>query len=167
MIPNLRNRTLCAWITIALTLALIPLSAQAQKKNHSSSLDGEALKYYIEGNDYSNRGEFEKAIESYKKSLKANDLVGPTHYNLGNILVATDKLKDAVAEYQRAIDLNPLIAEYHRNQGYAYALLQNGDMAKKKYEALKMLSPKHAEELLLWIKTANESAPKNPDPSGK
>ncbi len=166
MTPNLKNRILCAWTLIALALFVFPLAAQAQKK-HSSGLDGNALKHYIEGNNYSNQGEFEKAIASYKKSLKANDLVGPTHYNLGNALVADNKVKEAIAEYQRAIDLNPLIAEYHRNQAYAYALLQNGKMAEKKYNALKLLSPKHAEELLLWIKTANESAAKNAKSSGK
>lgn len=126
----------------------------------------EALKYFEVGNDYSKKGDFKKAIEAYQKSIKIYKNGANAHYNLANAYVASANgvteqadLEKAVKEYQAAIELSPLSPEYHRNLGYAYALLKKGDLAKKKYEELKKMSPPHAEELMSWIKRDNKGNP--------
>jgi tetratricopeptide (TPR) repeat protein len=125
--------------------------------------EDEALKHFLSGNEYSQKGDFPKAIEAYQKSIKADKTKPETHYNLGNVYVASAigktaqaDIEKAIKEYKTAIELNPLNPDYHRNLGYAYALDQKGDLAKGKYEELKKISPAHAEELMTWIKRDNQ-----------
>ena|GEM_PF-2059270 len=113
-------------------------------------------KYFQAGNEYSKNGKFLESIESYRQALKINDSVPAIHYNLANVLVATDKLDEAIREYRQAIKLAPLVPDYHRNLGFAYALQKNGDLAKQKYEELKKIAPVQAEELRLWIQKGNQ-----------
>lgn len=125
------------------------------KDNATNNLS-ETEKYFQAGNEYSRNGQFSESIKSYRQALKINDSTPSIHYNLANVLVATDKIEDAIQEYQRAIKLNPLVPDYHRNLGFAYALQQNGELAKKKYEELKKMAPAQAEELKLWIQKENQ-----------
>mgnify|MGYP001565630609 CR=1 FL=1 len=125
--------------------------------------EDEVVKYFVSGNDYSQKGDFKKAIEAYQTAIKIDKTKPDIHYNLGNVYIAsaTGKtaqadIEKAIKEYQTAIDLNPLNPDYHRNLGYAYALNQKGDMSKRKYEELKKMSPAHAEELMSWIKRDNK-----------
>jgi tetratricopeptide (TPR) repeat protein len=115
-----------------------------------------AEKYFQEGNAHATKSEFQKAIDAYKKAIKFDAKSASIHYNLANVLIATNQVDEAIKEYNIAIELNPLIPDFHRNLGFAYAVKRDGKKAKEKYEALKILSPKHAEELMLWIKTENE-----------
>jgi tetratricopeptide (TPR) repeat protein len=121
----------------------------------------EAIKLFEQGNEFSKKGDLNKALTAYQESIKLNSLLPDVHYNLANVYAAIDKLDDAVKEYQAAIKLNPLMPDFHRNLGLAYAMQKKGDLAKQKYEELKKLSPRHADELLQWIREGN------PDASGK
>ncbi len=133
-------------------------SAESQAAPKTNFAGTQEEKFFLEGNDYSNKGQFDKAIEAYKKSISVNAGIASVHYNLGNVYVAAAKTDLAVTEYLEAIKLNPMNPEYHRNLGFAYALLQDGKMAKRKYDELRAMSPRHAEELQFWIKRANEES---------
>ncbi|MFQ5443217.1 MAG: tetratricopeptide repeat protein [Nitrospinales bacterium] len=123
----------------------------------TSWAEEKAIKLLNEGNDYSKQGQFKKAIHAYQKAIKIDNTLSTAHYNLANIFVATGKTDESISEYKLAIKLNPLEPDYHRNLGFAYALQQNGEMAKKKYEDLKVMAPAQAEELLLWIQQSNQT----------
>lgn len=121
----------------------------------SSSQSSEVEKLFNAGNEYSQKGDFQKAIETYQKLISIDKSKPSVHYNLGNAYIAGGmgeaEFEKAVQAYQAAIELNPLNPDYHRNLGYAYALLKKGELSKQKYEELLKMSPPHAKELLDWI----------------
>lgn len=125
-----------------------------------SSQSQDVEKLFLAGNEYSQKGEFPKAIEAYQKAIKIDKTKPSVHYNLGNAYVASGMgeadYEKAVQEYLAAIELNPLNPDFHRNLGYAYALLKKGDLSKKKYEDLLKMSPAHANELMGWINRDNQ-----------
>ncbi len=51
----------------------------------------------------------EKAIESYQKSLSADDpmVQAQTYYNIGNSLYRAEKLPESILAYEQALKLNP------------------------------------------------------------
>jgi Ca-activated chloride channel family protein len=53
--------------------------------------------------------DYQKAMESFQKTLKSNDvnLQSKTCYNLGNTLYQMNKLPESILEYQQALKLNP------------------------------------------------------------
>jgi tetratricopeptide (TPR) repeat protein len=125
-----------------------------------SSQAPDVEKLFIAGNEYSQKGDFPKAIEAYQKAIIIDKTKPSVHYNLGNAYVASGvgeaDYEKAVQEYLIAIELNPLNPDFHRNLGYAYALLKKGDLSKKKHEELLKMSPAHAKELMGWIERGNQ-----------
>ncbi len=78
----------------------------------------------IDSNDYDgwatlgdaqyNLGNFEKALEFYKKTLQINRLDVLTWQNLGHTFKNLKQYKNAIKSYEIALDLNPL-DRYHNN----------------------------------------------------
>lgn len=76
--------------------------------------------YFERGNELSQTGEFEKAVDEYKKVLEiepqdvdAMSNLGVAYYNLG-------QLDDAIGQYSKAIELAPDDADIHSNLAAAY-----------------------------------------------
>jgi len=61
-----------------------------------------------------------------------------THYNLGVVLAATDRVTDAIEEYQRALQRDPYLSDARNNLAAAYA--RTGRMAEAAAELTKVLA---------------------------
>lgn len=59
------------------------------------------------GSAYANKGEYEKAIKSYKKSIEINPKHDNAYYNIGSCYEDLEEYEKAIESYQKAIELNP------------------------------------------------------------
>jgi tetratricopeptide (TPR) repeat protein len=76
--------------------------------------------HFRKGNEFSQSGDFEKAVEEYTKALElepenvdAMSNLGVTYYNLG-------QLDEAIEQYSNALELAPRDADIHSNLAAAY-----------------------------------------------
>lgn len=56
---------------------------------------------------YSENGQTDEAIRTYKKAIQVGDFYAETHYNLANAYLAQNNMKSAEAEYRKALTINP------------------------------------------------------------
>lgn len=71
---------------------------------------------------YYDKGDFDKAIEYYRKSLE-NECYFSAHYayyNIGLSLSALKKYDEAIEAYKKAIEIFPKDADAYNNMGVVY-----------------------------------------------
>jgi tetratricopeptide (TPR) repeat protein len=101
----------CLWIVIALA-ACGPATPTEEPPS--------AEEHFILGNEFSQTGDFEKAVEEYKKVLEldpqhvdAISNLGVAYYNLG-------QLDEAIEQYSKAIEIAPRDADIYSNLAAAH-----------------------------------------------
>lgn len=94
---------------------------------HKTSPDiAKAREHFEKGLQFSLKGEYEAAIEEYKKSLEFNPSIPEVHNNLGFAYLDKGDIDDAIAEQKRALELNPDLANGY--YGLALALEKKNDI---------------------------------------
>lgn len=74
-------------------------------------------------------GEYEKAIEKFKKAVKLNESFAKGYNNLGLSYFKLRRLKEAVAAFENAIKCNPDYFEAYNNLGSAFLDMGKYDRA--------------------------------------
>lgn len=80
------------------------------------------------GDSYFRQGKYDDAIKYYQQALgktQDKDLKAETHYNIGNSLLKSRKLKESIESYKNSLKLNPNDRDAKYNLSYALKLLQN------------------------------------------
>ncbi|HEX3718199.1 MAG TPA: tetratricopeptide repeat protein [Verrucomicrobiae bacterium] len=103
------------------------------------------LAYNNLGYFLSNRGETEKAMEYYTRSLQINPNYDEAHNNLGYALAQLGRFQEATNEYIKALSLNPGLTEAHNNLGNALGSLGLTDAAIHEYQVALQENPRHAD----------------------
>ena len=98
-------------------------------------------KYSQIGLNYYNKGEYDKAIESFQKALHSEGESASVHYNLGLAYQAKGILDEAAREYKKSLELNPLDAEAHNNLGIIYHTLGKNDKAIMEFREAVRINP--------------------------
>ncbi|HHF53179.1 MAG TPA: tetratricopeptide repeat protein [candidate division WOR-3 bacterium] len=98
-------------------------------------------KYNQIGLNYYNKGEYDKAIESFQKALHSEGESASVHYNLGLAYQAKGILDEAAREYKRSLELNPSDAEAHNNLGIIYYTLGKNDKAITEFREAVRINP--------------------------
>ena len=80
------------------------------------------------GNAFLLKGDIEKAIEHYRRTLKLPCDHAESHCNIGKALRRGGQIDEAIAEYREALTIRPDYADAHNN--LANALRQKGDLAE-------------------------------------
>ncbi|HEY3861405.1 MAG TPA: tetratricopeptide repeat protein [Verrucomicrobiae bacterium] len=106
--------------------------------------DNNYLAYNNLGFDLSNRGETEKAMADYRKSLAINPNYDEAHNNLGFTLAAEGRYQEATNEYIKALSLNPNLTEAHNNLGIALGHLGFPEAGMHEYQIALEENPRHA-----------------------
>jgi protein O-mannosyl-transferase len=106
--------------------------------------DRNYLAYNNLGYDLSNRGEMERAMVYFRKSLEINSNYDEAHNNLGYVLDALGRDQEATNEYIKALSLNPHLTEAHNNLGIALGHLGLADAGMHEYQIALEENPRHA-----------------------
>ena len=93
------------------------------------------------------RGEYEHAIESYRRAIDYSPANEDAHRALGSVLDKLERVDDAEAVYLRAVELRPDYWAVYARLGQFYNLRNNYQKASEYYERALMLSPDNARVL--------------------
>lgn len=72
------------------------------------------------GDYYGRRGEYEKAIEEFKKAIELQPNYGDAYHNLGNTYQQIGKIDMAIENYQKALQFNPRLWQSRQNLAVIY-----------------------------------------------
>jgi protein O-GlcNAc transferase len=97
------------------------------------------------GNTLLQRGNFDAAIENYRRALSLKPDLAGVHSNLGVALQMQGKLDAAAEHYRQALSFNPDFAEAHNNLGLALQNQGKLDMAIASFYKALSLQPDYAE----------------------
>jgi tetratricopeptide (TPR) repeat protein len=81
----------------------------------------------------SSKGQVERAIECYQKSIRMDPANAEAHYNLGNIYLAMERTSEAADEYRSAIKAKPGYSKAYGNLGIALLTLGKRDEGIKNF----------------------------------
>jgi Tfp pilus assembly protein PilF len=97
---------------------------------------------------YHRAGDFENALQHYREVLRADELNGQAHNNLGLLYQERNLLEESARELQRALAIEPGNAGTHNNFGVT--LLKQGrvDEALGQFDAASRLSPRNVDALV-------------------
>jgi tetratricopeptide (TPR) repeat protein len=89
----------------------------------------EALDWYLKGNEFSQKGEFEQAVEAYHQALQINpDATGP-FYNLGLAYKHLNQYERASAAFESALRLEPDNINIRLSLGNVYNRMERWEKA--------------------------------------
>lgn len=84
-----------------------------------------ADKFIFRGNQMEDQGNFEEALENYRKAIQVNPDYPRAYLNIGNAFLALDLTEEAMTNYQKSIALDPNYAFAHYNLGNAYQKIEH------------------------------------------
>jgi len=86
-------------------------------------------------------GEYEKAVETYKKIIELNHKNSRTYYNIGASLINLGRYEEAIEVYKRAIKLNPNDYNSYYGMGFSLSKLGRYEEAIEVYKRAIGLNP--------------------------
>src|SRR5438132_1547509 len=107
------------------------------------ALNAEALN--DQGDDFFDAGEYEKAIESYKKAVGLQPKYPEAYLNLGNAYFNLARYDEAIAAYKKSVELKPDWAEPYNKLGDAYLKQERMTEAVEALQQAIHLDPKNSE----------------------
>nr|WP_294777193.1 tetratricopeptide repeat protein [uncultured Flavobacterium sp.] len=111
----------------------------------SISNDAEALKYYSLGLEVSKKGEFEKAIDYYKKALVFDAEFAFAYDNMGICYRRLNRFDEAIEAYEKSLKIDPNGLMPLQNLGITYVYKKEFKKALKAYERLAKVDPNNPE----------------------
>lgn len=88
-------------------------------------------------------GNFEQALEHFKKALKYKPDYLECYYNLALLLTRVNKLDDAIKCYYKVLKLNPNHIQTYNNLGNLFINIKNYEEAYKHYKKAITLNPNY------------------------
>lgn len=114
-------------------------STQAALKNIFYSTPEYA--HFNMGKAYFGKGDYQAAVESYKKAIEANPDYPVAYYSLGAAYEKTNSLKEAAAAYELAVKNFPEYVDAYYSLGVARVKLRNKPAAQQAFERVIAISP--------------------------
>lgn len=93
---------------------------------------------------YRDKGNLEKAIESFEKAIEIDDKYLEAYNNLGLSYSDIGKHKDAIIAYEKALSFDPRNAQAYNNLGNEYGAIGDYERAIALYKSAIELSPNYA-----------------------
>jgi len=110
----------------------------AEKK---SSID--AKTYYQQGNDYYEKGNYDKAIENYNMAILLNPIFSEAYFNRALSYYQLKNFEKSIADYTKSTELDPQNPIIYNNRGDAYYRKQDFNSAIKDYDRAIQLNPNY------------------------
>jgi tetratricopeptide (TPR) repeat protein len=111
----------------------------------SKKLSGKSLAFafYKRGNAYSQKEDYDQAIQDYDRAIRLNPGQAIAFSNRGVAYARKGNYDWAIQDYDQAIRLNPKHADAFSNRGAAYAHKGDYDRAIENYDQAIRLNPNH------------------------
>jgi tetratricopeptide (TPR) repeat protein len=94
---------------------------------------------------YDDKGDYDRALETFNEAIRLNPLDAVTFYNRADVYYNKLDYKQAIADDDEAIRLDPKFADAYSDRGDAYDLLRNYDRALADYDEAIRLNPSEAD----------------------
>ena len=116
--------------------------AGGQTGGEASLAAGEtAESLFSQGLDNHDRGDFDKAIECYRKVIQLDPTFVVAHNNLGMVYIDKDMFEEAIGSLKKTLELEPNYAEAYNNLGFVYRRLGDEIKAAAHYRKFLALEP--------------------------
>lgn len=116
-----KGKLLCLiCLSIVLTLAACGPATPTKEPPSATEELSPAEEYFRLGNEFSQNGDFEKAVEEYRKVLDLDPQHVDAMSNLGVALYNLGQLDEAIEQYTKAIEIASRDADIHSNLAAAY-----------------------------------------------
>lgn len=117
------------------------------------------------GLTYERLGKTDDAMAAYRAAIALDvDKDAAPYFNLGDLLISTDRANDAIADLQQAVGLAPQDASAHRELGKAYLLTNDLEKAQGELEKAAALNPQNGPTHFLLAEVYRKSG--QPDKAG-
>jgi ATP-dependent 26S proteasome regulatory subunit/Flp pilus assembly protein TadD len=103
----------------------------------------DARAYYHAGNDYYEKGSYDKAIDSYNKAIILNQNFSEAYFNRGLCYYNLKNFDKSISDYAKSADLDPKNPVIYNNRGDAYYRKQDFQAAIKDYDKALALNPRY------------------------
>ena len=101
----------------------------------------DAKTYYKLGNDYYEKGDYEKAIENYNMAILLNPIFSEAYFNRALSAYQLKNFDKSIQDYTKSADLDPQNPIIYNNRGDAYYRNQDYQNAIKDYDKAISLNP--------------------------
>ncbi len=103
----------------------------------------DAKTYYQMGNDYYERGDYDKAIENYNMAVLLNPVFSEAYFNRALSYYQLKNFDKSVADYSKAMELDPQNPIIYNNRGDAFYRKQDFQTGIKDYDKAISLNPNY------------------------
>lgn len=111
------------------------------EKTKSSPVD--ARTYYKTGNEYYEKGDYEKAIENYNMAILLSPIFSEAYFNRALSYYQLKNFEKSTKDYTKAIELDPKNPIMYNNRGDAYYRKEDFHSAIKDYDKAISLNPEY------------------------
>jgi len=103
----------------------------------------DAKTYYQLGNDFYEKGDYDKAIENYNMAILLNPVFSEAYFNRALSYYQLKNFDKSVADYTKSMDLDPQNPIIYNNRGDAFYRKQDFQSAVKDYDKAITLNPNY------------------------
>jgi AAA+ superfamily predicted ATPase/Flp pilus assembly protein TadD len=103
----------------------------------------DARTYYHKGNDFYEKGNYEKAIEAYNMAIILNPTFSEAYFNRGLCYYNLKNFDKSVSDYTKSAELDPKNPVIYNNRGDAHYRKQDFPKAIADYDKALALNPKY------------------------
>ncbi len=103
----------------------------------------DAKTYYQLGNDFYEKGDYDKAIENYNMAILLNPVFSEAYFNRALSYYQLKNFDKSVADYTKSMELDPQNPIIYNNRGDAFYRKQDFQSAVKDYDKAIALNPNY------------------------
>ena len=103
----------------------------------------DAKTYYQMGNDYYEKGDYDKAIENYNMAILLNPVFSEAYFNRALSYYQLKNFDKSIADYTKSMELDPQNPIIFNNRGDAFYRKQDFQSAVKDYDKAIQLNPNY------------------------
>ncbi len=103
----------------------------------------DAKTYYQSGNDYYEKGDYDKAIENYNMAVLLSPVFSEAYFNRALSYYQLKNFDKSIADYTKSMELDPQNPIIYNNRGDAFYRKQDFQSAVKDYDKAIQLNPNY------------------------